>query len=348
MGPPGRPGHRAGLLGARPSRPPGPWPSASVWRTPGSWWPTSTTPSRRSDATYDITYQSLGSLNWHPDMARWAEILHAADPPRRSLLPAGGATRWAGCSTTPARRSTTRTSTSPSGQRISDDGGHLRRHDRRRPCNNETIEFSHTLSDVISALLDAGFVLEQFAEHPFTVFEMWPWLEERDGQTSTWWAPEGRPDLPMMYSLVARKPGLSPHWVGSARVPWVYAFDHAHATPPRDLKDLLGGKGANLAEMTSVLDLPVPPGLHDHDRGLRGLPGRRLARRARRRDRRARGRPGEAMGRRLGRPGRPAAAQVRSGAKFSMPGMMDTVLNLGLTTSRSRASPRSQASGGSP
>jgi pyruvate, orthophosphate dikinase len=43
-------------------------------------------------------------------------------------------------------------------------------------------------------------------------------------------------------------------------VPWAYAFDHAHATPPRDLKDLLGGKGANLAEMTSVLGLPVPPG----------------------------------------------------------------------------------------
>ena len=62
------------------------------------------------------------------------------------------------------------------------------------------------LSDVIQALIDAGFVLERFAEHPFTVFEMWPWLEERDGQTTTWWAPEGHPSLPMMYSLVARRP----------------------------------------------------------------------------------------------------------------------------------------------
>ena len=41
---------------------------------------------------------------------------------------------------------------------------------------------------------------------------------------------------------------------------WIYGFAHPHATPPRDLKDLLGGKGANLAEMTSVLGLPVPPG----------------------------------------------------------------------------------------
>ena len=46
------------------------------------------------------------------------------------------------------------------------------------------------------------------------------------------------------------------------------------------MKDLLGGKGANLAEMTSVLGLPVPPGLHHHHRRLPGLHGRRLARRA--------------------------------------------------------------------
>ena len=75
-----------------------------------------------------------------------------------------------------------------------------------KTVNNDTIEFSHTLSDVIQALIDAGFVLERFAEHPFTVFEMWPWLEGRDGQTKTWWAPGGRPALPMMYSLVARRP----------------------------------------------------------------------------------------------------------------------------------------------
>ena len=98
-----------------------------------------------------------------------------------------------------------------------------------------------------------------------------------------------------------------------------------------DMKDLLGGKGANLAEMTSVLELPVPPGLHHHHRRLPRLHGRRLARRARRRDRQAR---------RAGSRRRWAAAsatpptrcscRVRSGAKFSMPGMMDTVLNLGL------------------
>ena len=41
---------------------------------------------------------------------------------------------------------------------------------------------------------------------------------------------------------------------------YVYDFDHEHPRPPMELKDLLGGKGANLAEMTSVLGLPVPHG----------------------------------------------------------------------------------------
>ena len=43
-------------------------------------------------------------------------------------------------------------------------------------------------------------------------------------------------------------------------MPYLFAFDHKHRRPPMELKDRLGGKGANLAEMTSVLHLPVPPG----------------------------------------------------------------------------------------
>src|SRR5207253_9878451 len=47
---------------------------------------------------------------------------------------------------------------------------------------------------------------------------------------------------------------------GAPAVRYVYPFDHKHKKPPMSMKDLLGGKGANLAEMTSVLDLPVPHG----------------------------------------------------------------------------------------
>ena len=114
-------------------------------------------------------------------------------------------------------------------------------------------------------------------------------------------------------------------------MPYVFDFDHTHARPPMELKDLLGGKGANLAEMTSVLALPVPPGLHHLDRRLPGLHGRRMAQEPRRRGGRGPHPPREGHGqgdRRRRRP--PAWSRCAPGAKFSMPGMMDTVLNLGL------------------
>jgi pyruvate,orthophosphate dikinase len=113
-------------------------------------------------------------------------------------------------------------------------------------------------------------------------------------------------------------------------MPYVYAFDHKHRKAPMQMKDLLGGKGANLAEMTSVLGLPVPPGFTITTDACRaymdgGWPeglSHEVARHVRRLE--------KAMGKKLGDPSDPLLVSVRSGAKFSMPGMMDTVLNLGL------------------
>ena len=113
-------------------------------------------------------------------------------------------------------------------------------------------------------------------------------------------------------------------------MPYVYDFDHKHRRPPMELKDLLGGKGANLAEMTSVLELPVPPGFTISTDACRaymagGWPDTldsELSTARRRLEKR--------MGTRLGDADDPLLVSVRSGAKFSMPGMMDTVLNLGL------------------
>jgi pyruvate, orthophosphate dikinase len=113
-------------------------------------------------------------------------------------------------------------------------------------------------------------------------------------------------------------------------MPYVFAFDHKHRRPPMEMKDLLGGKGANLAEMTSVLGLPVPPGFTITTDACRaymdggwpeGLSGE-VERHVHRLE--------KAMGKRVGDPTDPLLVSVRSGAKFSMPGMMDTVLNLGL------------------
>ncbi len=112
--------------------------------------------------------------------------------------------------------------------------------------------------------------------------------------------------------------------------PEVYAFDHPHTEPPRSLKDLLGGKGAGLAEMTSVLKMPVPPGFTvavpvcrayragGWPDGLTEAIDANLAKLE------------ATLGRKLGDPADPLLLAVRSGAASSMPGMMDTVLNLGL------------------
>ncbi|WP_399028510.1 pyruvate, phosphate dikinase [Streptomyces sp. 15-116A] len=110
-------------------------------------------------------------------------------------------------------------------------------------------------------------------------------------------------------------------------VKFVYDFTEGN----KDLKDLLGGKGANLAEMTN-LGLPVPPGFTitteackvylesgEEPAALRDEVSAHLDALE------------EKMGKKLGQADNPLLVSVRSGAKFSMPGMMDTVLNIGLS-----------------
>jgi pyruvate,orthophosphate dikinase len=113
-------------------------------------------------------------------------------------------------------------------------------------------------------------------------------------------------------------------------VPYAYAFDHRHRRPPKDMKDLLGGKGANLAEMTSVLKLPVPPGFTITTDACRAYMASGWPTGLTEEVERNTGRLEQAMRRRLGDANDPLLVSVRSGAQFSMPGMMDTVLNLGL------------------
>ena len=107
-----------------------------------------------------------------------------------------------------------------------------------------------------------------------------------------------------------------------------FVYDFAEGS--RDMKDLLGGKGANLAEMTN-LGLPVPPGFTISTEACRAY-----LENGREPDELAAevsthlAELEEAMGRRLGDADDPLLVSVRSGAKFSMPGMMETVLNIGL------------------
>ncbi len=112
---------------------------------------------------------------------------------------------------------------------------------------------------------------------------------------------------------------------------YVYSFGGGKAEGTKEMKNILGGKGANLAEMTNV-GIPVPPGftisaevcnLYNSESGA-WPPGlaEEISENLRNLE--------KEMGKRLGDPSDPLLVSIRSGAAISMPGMMDTVLNLGI------------------
>ncbi|MEP3072184.1 MAG: pyruvate, phosphate dikinase [Maricaulis sp.] len=117
----------------------------------------------------------------------------------------------------------------------------------------------------------------------------------------------------------------------SAQTKWVYAFGGGDSEGEAGMRELLGGKGANLAEMAK-LGLPVPPGFtittevctayyendHAYPADLDAQVEASLAKLE------------ATVGKKFGDPSNPLLVSVRSGARASMPGMMDTVLNLGL------------------
>ena len=133
----------------------------------------------------------------------------------------------------------------------------------------------------------------------------------------------------------ARKPAARSRAKGKATAggkgKYVYFFGGGKAEGNAAMKNLLGGKGANLAEMAG-LGLPVPPGFtistdvctyfYDHGRSYPPTLEQEV--------RAHLARVEKIVGRRFGDPANPLLVSVRSGARASMPGMMDTVLNLGL------------------
>ena len=110
----------------------------------------------------------------------------------------------------------------------------------------------------------------------------------------------------------------------------VYFFGNGSAEGTKDMKAILGGKGANLAEMTN-LGVPVPPGFTVAcDVCIRYLADGVVSDALREEVTRNLHRLEEASGKTFGDPANPLLVSVRSGAAFSMPGMMETILNLGL------------------
>src|SRR3954467_6547059 len=112
----------------------------------------------------------------------------------------------------------------------------------------------------------------------------------------------------------------------------VYFFGNGKAEGGADMKDLLGGKGANLADMTKV-PLPVPPGftITTDSCGDYNDAGQVLPKGLMEEVRANIAKVEKATGKKFGDAKNPLLVAARSGAKFSMPGMMDTVLNIGLS-----------------
>ena len=130
------------------------------------------------------------------------------------------------------------------------------------------------------------------------------------------------------------KPTIRSRATGSKHRKYVYFFGGGKAQGDLTMRDLLGGKGANLAEMTNAA-LPVPPGFtisteactayYDRRRKVPSAVDEQMETHLRKLER--------LTGAQLGSKERPLLVSVRSGAKSSMPGMMDTILNLGLNDS---------------
>src|SRR5215469_13948977 len=137
--------------------------------------------------------------------------------------------------------------------------------------------------------------------------------------------------VPAAKKAASSAPKKAPPSLAAKAGKWVYTFGDGKAEGRADMRDLLGGKGANLAEMAN-LGLPVPPGFtiptsvctyfYEHDKTY--------PKELKAQVEKALDYVGKLTGKKFGDPKNPLLVSVRSGARASMPGMMDTVLNLGL------------------
>src|SRR5438094_3455620 len=131
--------------------------------------------------------------------------------------------------------------------------------------------------------------------------------------------------------MIDRRSHMAKKAAGKKAKKYVYFFGNGKADGNRNMKDLLGGKGSGLAEMTNA-GLPVPPGFtistevcniyYEQKAKIPPAIDREIEEHVKRLEKTA--------GASLGSTENPLLVSVRSGAKFSMPGMMDTILNLGL------------------
>ena len=148
---------------------------------------------------FDIVYTGLGALGWLPDMGRWAQVMAALTAPGGVLYLA----EFHPVHSILGDEDLTVTYPWFHDEPLVFDEPGSYADPEATTTANRTYEWHHGFGEVLTALLDAGFALELFHEHDFTLFPRWPFLV-KDGR-DIYRLPPGMPSLPLMYSLRARR-----------------------------------------------------------------------------------------------------------------------------------------------
>ena len=149
---------------------------------------------------FDVVYTGLGALNWLPDIRGWARVV-------ASLVRPGGflyLSEFHPFSWVFGDEDLTVAHDYFHGEEpeVWDEPGTYADLDAET-VHNRTYEWNHTLGEVVSAVIEAGLILEFLHEHDHTLFPRWPCLEKVG--FDTYRLPDGKPRLPLMYSLRARR-----------------------------------------------------------------------------------------------------------------------------------------------
>jgi phthiocerol/phenolphthiocerol synthesis type-I polyketide synthase E len=150
--------------------------------------------------TFDVVYISLGALCWLPSVGRWADQVAAvARPGGRLYLHDGHPVAWALADDAPRFEYTYFEEPEPyvgdSEETYTDAQVPL--------ANTRTYEWNHGIGEVVMALVDRGWRIDQLTEHDWTVHQRFPWLEE--AAPGCWSAPAGLPRIPLSYTVVATR-----------------------------------------------------------------------------------------------------------------------------------------------
>jgi len=155
--------------------------------------------------TYDVVYTGLGALNWLNDIDAWADVVaHLVAPGGRFYLLEFHPLLFVLSDDDLVLDPTFSYFHDAAGITVEDPSDYadatVQLEERR------TIEWAHTIGDVVTALIDAGLEIQMLREHDVIAFEPWPFLQRVDGEAALWRSPAGKAHVPLEYSLLATKP----------------------------------------------------------------------------------------------------------------------------------------------